>query len=247
MNHSKHILVYDLSNLAYINAHLLSPGWESHPDGPKQVMANFVNHARRLYRQFQPDKVVFACDSDRYWRHDIFPDYKGHRVENQLKHCVRTAIALFKQEKPELCCEVPRCEADDVIYVLKQVTTDPVTVVSMDGDFFQLMDQRFRLYSPRAKEYMKVVPHSGFELFLKCIRGDRGDNIPSAYPRISRKRLWQAFNHDKAMQHIMQTRLADDQPVAHQYELNRALIDLSQLPQPLFTAIQNRLLEIGIG
>ena len=244
MSEQKHILAYDLSNIAYISAHLLPDRFELRPDGADRVMENMISYARHLYHQFRPDQVIFACDSHHYWRKDIFPEYKGHRPNNELKRCVKDAITLFKQEKPQLCCEVESCEADDVMYVIKCATEHRVTIVSMDGDFFQLLDNRVRLYNPRGKQYVKAAPHTEFELFMKCIRGDRGDNIPSAYPRISRKRLWQAFNYDVEMRRIMETELDVGKPVLHQYELNRQLIDLSHIPAPLYKNIEKSLQQL---
>ena len=237
----KHVLAYDLSNLAYISAHLLPKGFELRPDGADRLFTNLVSYVRRLYRQFRPDHIIFACDSSPYWRETIFPDYKGHRPDTELRRCVRDALSIFKTEKAHLCCEVPGCEADDVIYALTQTTDKRITLVSMDGDFFQLLNSRVRLFNPRAKQYMKAAPHTEFELFIKCMRGDRADNIPAAYPRISRKRLWQAFQHDAEMQRVMTTELTTEQPVATQYQLNRQLIDLSNVPDELLASAKVRL------
>jgi len=241
MSTSSHLLAYDLSNLAYISAHSLPKGFELKPDGADILVTQLESYIKYLYRQLNPDKVIFACDGLNYWRREIYPEYKGHRQLTELKRCVKDAISIFKAEKENLCCEVEGCEADDVIYALSQTVTGNMTIVSMDQDFHQLITSTVRLYNPRSKKFAKADPNVAFELFVKCFRGDRSDNIPSAYPRISRKKLWQAFNKDDQMQLILGTELTPGNPVAKQYELNRELIDLSNLPVKLFEQLETKL------
>lgn len=239
---AQHVLAYDLSNIAYINAYLLPKGFELRPDSADMLVTNIMDYAKRLYRKFQPDQVIFACDSPPYWRQEVFPNYKAHRPNNEIRRCVQDAVAILQTERPQYCCTVASCEADDILYGLKQVTTGQLTLVSMDGDFCQLIDDRVRLYNPRAKRYIKATSLPGFELFVKHMRGDRTDNIPSAYPHISRKRLWKAFNDEADMAQLMEVKLnSDDAPISKQYQLNRQLMDLSQMPEGLYQQIETSL------
>lgn len=82
-----------------------------------------------------------------------------------------------------------------------------------------------------------------YALFLKCIRGDKSDNIFSAYPGVREKGskttvgireayldtnkgfAWNNFMLQKWTDHEAQV-----QRVKEQYELNKLLIDLSQIP-----------------
>lgn len=240
-NKQQHILAYDLSNLAYIAAHGLEKGFELRPDGADQLREQIEQYARYLYRQLVSDKVIFACDSHTYWRRDIYPEYKGHREETELKRCVRDAIHLFKSEKANVCCEVEGAEADDVMYALSTFDSVRLTIVSMDGDFQQLLGKSVRLYNPRQKRFEKATPNVKFDLFVKCFRGDRSDNIPSAYPRISRKRLWQAYNFEHEKTRVLGTELTPGERVEKQFVLNQTLIDLSQLPSALLAQLQSQL------
>jgi 5'-3' exonuclease len=236
----KDILVFDLSNLAYVSAHRPYKGVEFHPNGPELVLEASTQYMRILYKRFNPDCVIFACDHSHYWRREIFPAYKGHRELNALKVCVRAAIAKFKEKNAPLCVEHEGCEADDVVYAVTQFfPEDRVTVVSSDSDFLQLPES-VRLFCPRKRNFYARNEKPAFDLFIKCFRGDSADNIPSAYPRISSKKLRKAFDDVALKERLWNTVLKED-PVKVQFDTNQQLIDLSCLPQSLLDALQAKL------
>jgi hypothetical protein len=84
-----------------------------------------------------------------------------------------------------------------------------------------------------------------YALFLKCVRGDKTDNIFSAYPgvrekgsskaigireayadREARGYTWNNFMQQKWVDHNQQ-----QQKVVERYEFNKRLIDLTQIPE----------------
>ena len=73
---------------------------------------------------------------------------------------------------------------------------------------------------------------------MKCIRGDKTDNIPSAYPRVLLRTLQKAFRDEVLMQQVMNIQLNDGQTVQALYERNRQLIDLTLMPQHLLQQLQ---------
>ncbi len=224
-------LAFDLSNLMYIGAYLLGRGIENHPTADQQIYQSCREMMRRYYRQFKPDKLVFACDSQSYWRRDLYPEYKGHRPFNLLKQQVRSAVALFKAEHTHLCVEVDGFEADDVIYALSQYSEyEELTIVSSDQDFIQLIGDKVRLFEPKYRQYRARPKKPALDLFIKCIRGDSSDNIPSAYPYVRTKQLQAAFHDQKRFDQLLNTTLRNGQTVRERYEFNRRLIDLSQIP-----------------
>jgi 5'-3' exonuclease len=111
-----------------------------------------------------------------------------------------------------------------------------------------------------------------YALFLKCVRGDKTDNIFSAYPgvrekgssksigireayadREARGYTWNNFMQQKWVDHNQQ-----DQKVGDRYEFNRKLIDLTLIPEDVkigsLTIIAEEVerknvpaLEIGMG
>lgn len=91
-----------------------------------------------------------------------------------------------------------------------------------------------------------VCPDKWYEyaLFLKCVRGDKTDNIFSAYPGVREKGtktsigILEAYADQQAKgynwNNFMNQKWIDHEAVEHivkdRYELNRTLIDLSQIP-----------------
>jgi len=241
MTNTQHTLVYDLSNLAYISAGLLPRGAEQHSSAPEQIFEQLVQYCRQLYRWFEPNHAIFACDTEPYWRSEIFPDYKANRTESTLKLNVRKALEIFQREKSAVCCALAGCEADDIIYAATQHVPGRISIVSADQDFVQLINERVKLYQPRKKQFAVLPKNPGLELFIKCIRGDKSDNIPSAYPRVLKKVLQRAYLDPKLLQKIMATELDNGQTVQQTYERNRQLIDLSNIPEHLYWQLCERI------
>ena len=82
-----------------------------------------------------------------------------------------------------------------------------------------------------------------YALFLKCVRGDKTDNIFSAYPGVREKgtkttigirEAYEDKNKGYAWNNFVLQRWVDHEQVEHQvkdkYEFNRSLIDLSMIP-----------------
>ena len=237
----EHVLCYDLSNVAYLATAFLEQGFETRSGAVQRLYQSIRTLCRQLYFEVKADMTLFACDSSPYWRHGVFPDYKANRVDSALRDCVRAAIEVFKSQHERFCIEVDGCEADDVMCALAQQNEARLTFISMDGDLHQLVDQQVSIYHPRQRAFLKPLStvQRDFELFLKCIRGDRGDNIPSAYPYVTKKRLKRAFTEPQSMQKLMTTRIADGSIVEDNYRLNRQLIDLSQIPLELHNEVQS--------
>lgn len=74
-----------------------------------------------------------------------------------------------------------------------------------------------------------------WNLFMKCIRGDSGDNITTAYPRVLEKKLRQAYENKGGYEwnNIINAEWGPEenrQSVKERYERNRKLIDLTMQP-----------------
>lgn len=96
-----------------------------------------------------------------------------------------------------------------------------------------------------------------FALFLKCIRGDKGDNIFTAYPKVRvngtrntvgiREAYLDRETQGYAWTNFMQQRWVDHESVEHvvkdKYQFNRKLIDLTQIPDELRTKFVARINE----
>lgn len=228
---SPHLLLIDLSNLAFVCGFRFEKQAEQ-ADVIDRLFANLKEYIRQLIQQFQSKSIILACDSsDHYWRTKIYPSYKAHREETQLKLLVRQVLVRFKQEHAKQCLEIQGCEADDVIYVVATSTPGLVTIVSTDRDFIQLISHRVKLYNPVSCEYRYPEEDKSYVLFEKCFRGDRSDNIPSACPKVSRKILKAAYKDDKKLDFLLSSDHPEGGKVREKYEMNCQLIDLHRIPR----------------
>ncbi len=230
-------LIFDLSNIMYLSGYRQDPLVDN-DSAAEELAERAAVYMRTWYRMFSPDRFIFACDASSYWRKDIFPDYKAHRQEDTLKRLVRRAIGHYKTKHIKHCLEHDGCEADDVIYALTQYLPGHKIIVSSDKDFEQLMNDQVWLFDPRTQTYRRPAQNVKFDLFLKCIRGDRGDNIPSAYPRVLTKRLKLIFENEQERQKMFDQPHPAGGKIQNHFERNQRLIDLSNIPEHLEEALK---------
>lgn len=156
----------------------------------------------------------------------------------------------------------PNAEADDLIARWIQLHPDDQhVIISSDSDFQQLIAENVMIYNGIAALlytnkgiYDKdgnlaknkqgqdmAIPNPEWLLFEKCIRGDDGDNIMSAFPGVRKKKLLEAYDnrHDRgySWNNIMLSKWVDHDGIEHRvrddYERNKMLIDLTQQPADL--------------
>jgi len=243
-------LIVDLNNLIFITryASIKTPS-RSQPKEEyvtelifKETLGSIVYFANT----FKADSVVIACDSSNVWRKDIHPEYKAGRDHDDVYYRETIEAAdltkkFFRECTNAAVIEVPRCEADDIIGVFVQESEGVENVIlSSDKDFIQLIDENTTLYSPAQKTW-RESDDGEYELFLKCIRGDRGDNILSAYPRVRETKLKEAWDDPYKMQNLMETVRKDGQKVKDAFDFNTKLIDLSMQPDDIREDIVNAL------
>ena len=157
----------------------------------------------------------------------------------------------------------PELEADDLIagWIQSHPDADHV-VISTDSDFVQLIAPNVKQYNgvmeqtithegifdkkgDRVKDAKtkepKAVPNPEWLLFEKCMRGDSSDNVFSAYPKVRKNKLEEAFRDRGtkgfAWNNLMLQRWIDHNGEEHRvledYERNRQLIDLTQQPDDI--------------
>jgi hypothetical protein len=106
-------------------------------------------------------------------------------------------------------------------------------------------------------EFVTPPDYQRWVLFLKCMRGDPGDNVFSAYPGVRLKGtknqvgLTEAFeDRDRkgyAWNNLMLQRWADHEKIEHRvlddYERNRVLIDLTAQPDDVKATVDEAIHE----
>ncbi len=214
----------------------------------RHIILTAIKNARM---RFYPDGVskdtVFCCDDrGNYWRKNIFPYYKAARAKARdsaffdfpaFYKAYEEVKAELAQNIPIRTLQVPTAEADDIIGVLARKTTEPLVIYSTDQDFLQLQaNPLVRQFNPRTEKWIESKQPL-LELKEKIIRGDSGDGIPSILSEDSI-----LVTPGKRQSPMTESRFSffynnpsnGYQPDNQIYfDRNRALIDLSLIPEGL--------------
>jgi hypothetical protein len=156
----------------------------------------------------------------------------------------------------------PNAEADDMISRwIALHPADQHIVISSDSDFQQLIRPNVMIYNGIAgllythegvydkdgniatnkRGESMPPPDPEWLLFEKCVRGDPGDNVMSAFPGVRTKKLRDAYadrlNKGYNWNNLMLSKWVDHNNIEHRvkddYDRNCMLIDLSQQPADL--------------
>lgn len=235
-------LLVDMNNLGFITRFVLLPP----SPNPRRldtratsvIFASMVKFIINNLERHNCTGLVIAADSKNVWRKDIYPEYKMSSTTNDdpyypnVLEAVDKVFDLFDKNTAALSIKVPRCEADDIIgYWCLNSKTESI-ILSNDGDYKQLQSDLVSQFSPTQKKFVECE-NPGYELFLKCIRGDKNDNIPSAYPRVKTTTIKEAFEQPLSMANMFETVLKDGRKVGDNFKLNSSLIDLSKQPNDI--------------
>lgn len=158
------------------------------------IIYAYIKFILSLSNKFKTNKFVFAVDSRKSKRREIYPQYKKKRYLDQTeedKELNRLAFAqsdeLMNEILPNLgfknIIHLEGYEADDIIG--KAINpNDEFIIISLDNDLYQLLDKNVSMYNITTK---KLITRSSFmdkygiepELWydVKCLVGCKGDNI----------------------------------------------------------------------
>lgn len=220
----------------------------------RHMVLNSLRFNRRRFLAEYGELIICADDTN-YWRKSLFPYYKASRKKDRQEseldwNAIFTALNNVREELktffPYKVIQIDNTEADDIIgtIVHKEGTVlntgEPILILSGDKDYTQLhiygnVDQ----WDPVRKRWIK---HSDPEKYLAehIVKGDRGDGIPNALSpdnclvigerqkKLTQKRL-------ELFQDINNL----DETTRRNWERNRMLIDLSQVP----ASIQKQILD----
>ena len=201
-NLNDHILLVDGMNMflrawaiaSYINS-------KGHEVGG---MTGFLKSLAATVRQFRPTRTIVVWDGKggSTNRKHINANYKANRDTSTV---IKWDVYDTKEDEaesmsaqlgrlqdylaclPVTCIQIPKLEADDVIAYLAQASSKSghkATIVSMDKDFLQLVDQNVSVWSPLKKvlyDYETVVAELGIVPenynIVKALQGDKSDNL----------------------------------------------------------------------
>ena len=228
----------------------------------RHMILNSIRMYNKKYRN-EYGQMVICADGMNTWRKEYFPLYKAHRKKNRAEsdqdwpeifrilNLVRDEI---RENLPYKVIHLEGCEADDIIGTLAMQTQEfgqhePVMIVSSDKDFIQLHKyNNVKQYSPIQKK-MVSDPNPRTYCFEHICRGDKGDGIPNILspdnsfvdeirqsPMTQKKIAYWLENSDK-LQEVMTTE------EFRNYQRNKKLIDLEEIPVDLSQTIINNFVE----
>ena len=202
-------------------------------------------------------KMVLCSDASNPWRKDIFPHYKYSRKKGReessfdwenIFNIITNIKNELKENFPYVVMYNERCEADDIIATLTKYhyQHEPIMIVSGDKDFIQLqfykgVDQ----YAPIQKR-MIGIDEEGMRIdareFLleQIMKGDRSDGIPNI---LSPDDCFVTGEKQKPMtkKRLEEYSCIDNHTdeISKNWQRNKKLIDLNQIPQVYEDAIIN--------
>lgn len=221
-------LVFDAGNILYRTFYVHKNEDDMTVAGMAALTALLT--INKYFKLHKPCKIIMAFDRHS-WRKDytaggqcITPKgYKANRRQDMtpkeeeryqlfLDH-VEEFENLIREHTSIMVMADDGLEADDVIAGVCQtlsVTEDDseIIIVSQDKDLIQLLRHpNVTLVDPATGKNRTLADWDGdadLFMFEKCIRGDAGDNVQSAYPRIRSTRIRKAYEDDFEKANVME-------------------------------------------
>ena len=233
-----------------------------HAKVPTEDLVPLAYHAslqtlNKYHKKYNPTKMIFAFDRGN-WRKTYTQSelcisgklYKGQRRQNMtpaqkkrwdvFKGFINDFEQLMRDHTSIVCLAGDSLEADDLIAGFCQQNTDAdeIVIITADKDMMQLL--RFPnvlLIDPTTGKPRSLEEWNGDAdhfLFEKALRGDVGDNLSSAYPRIRKTKIDEAyfdsFKRVNMMRETWTNQEGKTMVVGDLFEENKLLMDLSAQP-----------------
>lgn len=224
------------------------------------------------YNKVKPDQVAITFEGANNWRKTYTKSeecvskriYKANRVKDDSMipffELIKSFEQLVREHTSLVCLSNPVCEGDDLFaaYVEKYTGEgDEVVGLSGDKDFVQLLKYpNFSLLNPdklgaeRNKDKNGDLIDPDYFMFEKAFRGDSGDNVMPAYPRVRATRLKKAYEDPYELTNMLNETWKFNEPatgferefrVGDLYEENHLLMNLSRQPDWVKAEMQKTL------
>ena len=224
----------------------------------RHMILNSIRMYNKKYRD-EYGQLVICADGMNTWRKQFFPEYKANRKKSRdnssmdwveifrILHTVRDEIRDYL---PYKVIHMEGVEADDIIASLVMQTQEfgqdePVMIISSDKDFIQLQKfKNVKQFSPIQKK-MVTDKNPRTYLFNHIMRGDSSDGIPNVLSADD------TFISEKNQTPLRQTKIdawletsdnlreSMDDDTYRNYQRNKKLIDLSDIPEDVSESIIN--------
>lgn len=244
-----------------------APGLDADDDGvPEDVQkAGLAHHLalsmfNKYYKQCKPDQVVLCFDRSNWRKEYTRSDkclsgavYKGNRRQDMTpaqqelftRFCehINEFEQIIRDHTGIVSLAADRLEADDLIAgVVQQLPADTkITIVSADRDLMQLLrHENVVLLDPTSGQPRTLSEYdynADYFIFHKCMRGDQGDNVRSALPRVRSTKIEKAFKDPFEYDALMKTEWTNEEGkkmvVGQLFQENKMLMDLSSQPDDI--------------
>ena len=224
----------------------------------RHMILNSIRMYNKKYRN-EYGQLIICADGMNTWRKDFYPEYKANRKKSRdnssmdwheifrILHTVRDEIRDYL---PYKVIHMEGIEADDVIASLVMQTQEfgqdePVMIISSDKDFIQLQKfKNVKQFSPIQKK-MVTDKNPRTYLFNHIMRGDSSDGIPNVLSAddtfiseknqtpLRQKKIDEWLESSDNLRDVM----TDD--IYRNYQRNKKLIDLSDIPEEIQESIIN--------
>jgi 5'-3' exonuclease len=250
------MILVDLNQVLISNLMVQTRGKADVKPNLEMVRQMVLNSLRGFNLKFREEygTMVLCSDAANPWRRTIFPNYKHGRRKGRVDSDtdwdnIFKIMMEIKQELidnfPYVVMHVDNTEADDIIAsLIKLREEDKYLIVSGDKDFIQLHHYGdVYQFSPILKSFIGEQVDPIQFLHEQIIKGDRSDGVPNVLSDddiflrderqkpINKKRLEEFKN--------IETSLEIDPQVKKNYDRNKTLIDLSQIPEDVEKTIIN--------
>lgn len=207
----------------------------------------FVENLQQMPKKLKIGKTVKPilvvgkdCKRTDIWRNELFPEYKGNRVQDGFMGGPFFKMVyeenLFQEGGAQTILKHPHLEADDCIaisvkYLLQQYPLCTIYIITSDRDYLQLNAPNVHLFN---LAYKNIADKSSTgdplqDLNIKIIMGDTSDNIPSVFPKCGPKTALKCVVDPE----FFKKKMNENPLYIEQYELNKKLVDFNNIPQTL--------------
>jgi 5'-3' exonuclease len=206
-------LIIDMSNIMYRAFHVNIREDEDILLG--MCHSSAIISMNYLFKKYKCDEIVAVFDSSS-WRKVYTKDdsishkkYKANRRKNltdrqkeQFKVFDEHIIQFYEYLKNYTSLIVLKhnlLECDDIVAAFVDSHPDDEHIlISTDKDFIQLLDNdNLKLIDPSTEKERTLKEwnyDAKYFMFVKCFRGDVGDNVQSSYPRLTKTKILEAYN-----------------------------------------------------
>jgi hypothetical protein len=242
-------MVFDTNNLLFrVAAVNMGKTFGTPEEQAGLALHTAFQSVHKYYKRFKPDQWALTFEGRDNWRktHTKSADavagnvYKANRVKDASMVPFFELLESFREVMTEHSSAVilsnDVLEGDDSFSAYVQKNTEEghtVIGVSGDRDFVQLYKcPGFMLINPDTGKERNQPGDKDYEedldywTFLKCVRGDKGDHVFSAFPRVREDKIKNTWDIKDENGNVIKTHRVGDL-----FEENKLLMDLFHQPE----------------